>query len=254
LSDTLLYLAGVRYSRSVGKAADEEQRMYLQRAVRQALRLGLLVTLVVLALSACGGGDGEEQAEPRPLPEEEQTLRPGVYRSEEFAPSLSFRVGKGWSTSPPELSDHLQITRGHTMGGMGFANAQEVYKPTETGTPEVVKAPEDMVEWFQQHPYLRTSELEPVMVGGVEGEQCDLVLGDLPEDYLGVCGGECVPTLRFSDGSWLAFPKGAKARLIVLEDVKGETLVMGFASPTTEFAEHASEAQKVIDTVQWRGS
>jgi pimeloyl-ACP methyl ester carboxylesterase len=40
--------------------------MYPQRrTVKQALRLGLLVTLVVLALSACGGGgSGGEQAAP----------------------------------------------------------------------------------------------------------------------------------------------------------------------------------------------
>jgi hypothetical protein len=32
--------------------------MYLWRIVKWVLRLGLLVTLVILALSACGGGEG----------------------------------------------------------------------------------------------------------------------------------------------------------------------------------------------------
>jgi hypothetical protein len=86
--------------------------MYPQRTmVRQAFRLALLMILVLLALSACGGGGGQEQAKPRPLPEEEQALRPGEYRSEEFKPSLSFRVGEGWSSDPPEASDELQKKR-----------------------------------------------------------------------------------------------------------------------------------------------
>jgi hypothetical protein len=102
LSDVLLYLTGVSYSRSMGKAAAGEQPMY-HRMVWQTLRLGLLVTFVVVAVSACGGGGGQEQAnKPRPLPEEEKALRPDVYRSEEFKPSFSFRVGKGWTNSPPE--------------------------------------------------------------------------------------------------------------------------------------------------------
>ena len=65
--------------------------MYPLGMVKQALRLGLLATLVVLAVNACGGG--QEQADrPRPLPEDTQTLSPGEYRSEEFKPSLSFRA------------------------------------------------------------------------------------------------------------------------------------------------------------------
>ena len=38
--------------RAVGKVAEEEEQMYPQRMVRQALRLGLVVTLVALALGA----------------------------------------------------------------------------------------------------------------------------------------------------------------------------------------------------------
>src|SRR3712207_8615881 len=105
--------------------------------VGRVLSLGLLVVLVILALSTCGGG--EKKAKVRTLPEEPKALRPGTYRSEEFKPSLSFRVGKGWSSAPLEASDVLQIGRGQTAGltfpGLTFLNAQEVYKPTTTGKP-----------------------------------------------------------------------------------------------------------------------
>ncbi len=98
---------------------------------------------------------------------------------------------------------------------LGFVNPQEVYKPTKTGLPNVVEAPEDMVGWFQHHPYLQTSKPEPATIGGVKGEQFDVVVGDLPEDYRGVCGSDCVDISRFGDGSVLFHPRGSKARLIV---------------------------------------
>src|SRR3954465_2170234 len=102
--------------------------------VGRVISLGLLVVLVVLALSACGGD--EKKAKARPLPEDPKALRPGTYRSEEFKPSLSFHVGKGWSSSPLEASDFLAIARGQTAG-LNFNHGQEVYKPTKTGSANV---------------------------------------------------------------------------------------------------------------------
>ncbi len=223
-----------------------------RRTLRRALGLVMLAALVVVALAACGGT--EKEAKPRPLPEDEKALRPGEYRSEEFKPSLSFRVGEGWSTTAlPERSDALLITRGHEMGDLGFAKVQEVNKPTKTGSPYVVEAPEDLVGWFQEHPYLQTSKPEPVTVGGVKGERFDVVVGDLPADYLGECGSNCVDLFRIGNAGPVSLGEEDKVRFIVLEDVKGATVLMGFISPATKFDEHAREAQKVIDTVEWTG-
>jgi hypothetical protein len=231
--------------------------MYPHRLVSQALRLGLLVTVLVLALIACGGD--EKKAKARPLPEDPKTLRPGTYRSEEFKPSLSFRVGKGWSSSPLlEASDVLQIARGQTAV-ITFLNVQEVYKPTKTGGPNVVDAPEDMVGWLQQHPYLQTSKPEPVRVGGVKGLQFDVVVGDRPQYYIPICTSivgnpNCVDLFRLSTGAPILLVEGDKAGVIVLEDVGGETVTIGFVSPASEFGELGPEAQKVLDSVEWRGS
>jgi hypothetical protein len=224
--------------------------------VGRVLSLGLLVVLVVLALSACGGD--EKKAKARPLPEDPKALRPGTYRSEEFKPSLSFHVGKGWSSSSLEASDVLQITRGQTAD-LGFLNVQEVYKPTRTGKPNVVDAPEDMVGWLQQHPYLQTSEPEPVRVGGVKGVQFDVVVGDRPQTYIGTCTSmvgnpNCVDLFKSSTGLQIFLVEGDRAGVIVLKDLEGETVMIGFGSPASEFGEHAPEAQKVLDSVEWRGS
>jgi hypothetical protein len=223
--------------------------------VGRVLSLGLLVVVVVLALSACGGD--EKKAKARPLPEDPKALRPATYRSEEFKPSLSLHVGKGWSSSPLEAADVLEITRGQTAG-LNFTNVQEVYKPTKTGSANVVDAPSNIAGWLQQHPYLQTSNPEPVTVGGVKGVEVDVAVGDLPKGYNPTCSSivgqpNCVDLVRLSTGEPVFVVEGEKVRVIVLEDLEGETVTIGFFSPASEFEEFAPEAQKVIDTVKWRG-
>jgi hypothetical protein len=232
--------------------------MYPKRIVRHALGLALSMTLAGLMLSACGGGGQEQASKPRPLPEEPKALRPGTYRSEEFKPSLSFHVGKGWSSSSLEASDDLEITRGQTTG-LGFFNVQDVYKPTRTGSAIVVDAPKDMVGWLQQHPYLQTSKPEPVRVGGVKGLQFDVDVGVLPKGYNPTCSSlvgnpNCVDLFRLSTGATILLVEGDKASAMVLEDIEGETVTIGFVSRASEFGEVAPEAQKVLDSVEWRGS
>src|SRR5215203_4154448 len=221
--------------------------------VGRVLSLGLLVVVVVLALSACGGD--EKKAKARPLPEDPKALRPGTYRSEEFKPSLSFHVGKGWSSSPLEASDVLQIARGQTAG-LGFLNAQEAYKPTKTGGPNVVDAPKDMVGWLQQHPYLQTRTSHGRRS---QGPTVRRGRGDRPQNYIPVCtlivgNPNCVDLFKLSTGWPIFLFEGDKAGVIVLEDIGGETVTIGFSSPASEFGELAPEAQKVLDSIKWRGS
>jgi hypothetical protein len=226
--------------------------------VGRVLSLGLLVVVVVLALSACGGD--EKEAKPRPLPEDDKVLQPGEYRSEEFEPSLSFRVGDGWTNVPPESSEFLAIQRGGVvMGGVYFFRLKEVYEPARMGMPNVEEAPKDpkgWVAWGRHHPYLRTSEPKHVEVGGVEGERIDVVVGDLP-NYRGRCGTDCVDIGRVEGFPQLKIdvfvPEDEKARVTFL-DVEGETVTISITSPASEFEEFVPEAQKVLDSVEWRGS
>jgi hypothetical protein len=222
----------------------------------RVLSLGLLVVLVVLALSACGGD--EKKAKARPLPEDDKALQPGEYRSEEFEPSLSFRVGDGWTNVPPESSEFLAIQRG-VMGGVYFFRFKEVYEPARMGMPNVEEAPKDpkgWVAWGRHHPYLRTSEPEQVEVGGVKGLQVDVVVGDLP-NYRGRCGTDCVDIDRVEGYPQhkidVFMPEDEKARVTFL-DVEGETVTISIISPASEFEYFVPEGQKVLDSVEWRGS
>jgi hypothetical protein len=238
--------------------------MHHPALMRQALGQGLLVTLLVLALSACGGGGGgQEQAnKPRPLPEVEKALRPGgEYRTEEFKPSFSFRVSEGWAmeTDPPEGPNELEITWRRGTMNLFIMNVQEVYEPIRKGTPDPVDAPKDMVGWLEHHPYLRTVKQEPVTVGGVEGVQLDIVVEDPPKDYYGQCSSmfgitDCVDIFALQGFPFLAFEEGFKERVIVLEDVKGETVTIDFGAAEAKFDEFVPEGQKVVESIEWTRS
>ena len=139
--------------------------------IRLAFAVGVLVVMT-LALAGCGG-PSQEKAGARPLPKEPKGLQPGEYRSEKFEPPVSFRVGKGWSFGE-EASDFLLLDRSSSDGGFSFTRIEKVYKPVpeadKTSMPTLVKPPEDLVGWFQDHPYLKVEGLEPITVGGIKGQ------------------------------------------------------------------------------------
>ena len=218
------------------------------------LVVGLLVTLLVLALSACGGAGGQEQAKARPLPlyPTGKALHPGEYHSVKFKPPLSFNVGKGWSNTANQLSDYIELGQQGETGFITFANVKEVWKP---GTYDVVDAPKDLVGWLQQHPYLKTSKPQPVTLGGAKGEQLEVLVEELPKDYSGLCGPGCVDIAPLSNDEAAAyFREVNRRRVFVLEDVKGDTVMIWFAGAPDTFDKFAPKAQKVVDSVKWSGS
>src|SRR5215212_6849176 len=202
-----------------------------RRLLSAAPMLVAALVVVGLVLSACGGGgSAQEDAKARHLPEGSYpiALHPGEYRSNSFQPSLSFTVGKGWNNDRLETSDKLAISRGEEPSILIFRNVQEVYNYDKTGTsPEVVKAPKDMVGWFQHHPYLDTDKPEPATVGGAKGVQFDYVVS---EDF----PSEVITLFRYTDGSTADQGKTYKHRAIILESVKGKTVTIGIDSPTAE--------------------
>ena len=134
-----------------------------------------------------------------------------------------------------------------------FVNVDEVYKPSNM-TGETTPPPADLVGWFKQHPYLQTDKPEPVTVGGIKGEQIDVVVGDQAKDFPeGLCGFDCVPLSVLNIGDW-AIEEGNKDRLTVLEDAKGETVIIDFGSPAATFDEYWPKAEKVVESVKWKGS
>jgi hypothetical protein len=226
-------------------------------AFTRVLKLGLLTSFVVLALSACSGGGGGQRAEhkevkARAVPEYGD-LRPGKYVTDEFKPAFSFEVvDKGWVVGGAEERGILDLRQGVEGGVLSFVNEQEVFDPSKPRELDNVPAPENLVTWLQRHPYLETEQPQPTTIGGVKGMQLDAVVADdVPASE---CGDNCLGLFMVTpEIPWVAYEK-EKVRFIVLEDVGGERVTIAVEALAGDFEEFLPKAQKVIDTVKWEGS
>ena len=189
------------------------------------LKLVLLVAFVVLALSACGGGGGQpqqqqeaaEQRERNPQPQQQEAkarkfpdygeLAPGKYVADNFEPAFSFRVvGKGWVVREGSEPTLMEISQGVAGPILAFLRAEQVFNPKKVRELDSMPAPEDLVAWLQQHPYLQTDDPHPVDIGGVEGVRLDAVVSSVPPTE---CGGTCLAlfTVRNRAYDWGVFEK-----------------------------------------------
>jgi hypothetical protein len=223
--------------------------MYPKRMVLRILGLALLVTLIGLAVCACGEGA-------EPLSEEYGSLSPGTYVADKFQPELSFEVGKGWELSELQQKPFFEVLREY-QGGDYFVAISFNNPPSRVSDPrnpnKLVPAPKDWVSWYQEHPYLETSEPQPTSVGGVEGRRFATVASNLPEDYYSEdCLGMGVPLWPLLRGHhWCAEEEGFD-RTIVLDGVEDETVIINVWSNTEASSEKVlSEGKEVLDTVEW---
>jgi non-specific serine/threonine protein kinase len=60
--------------------------------------------------------------------------------------------------------------------------------------------------------------------------------------------------LLHRDQAAAIFREGNERKVFVLEDVKGDTVMIWFAGPPDTFDKFAPKAQKVVDSVQWAGT
>ena len=235
--------------------------MYPKRMVRQVLSAGML-TILILALTACGGGGLAQQEEANKvhhIPEDAQTyegepLPAGRYVTEEFKPAMSFTLGKGWTRGGPELPDVWDLRDiENDAFWVVFANAEEVWDPNGSDGLKMAPAPKDMVGWLQANPHLKTEEPKPTSVGGEKGVQFDAIV--TPPVEAPLCPG-CVgvPLFHYSDGERSYVENGEKIRFIVLEDVKGKTVTIFVETTPQAFEEFMPKVQKVVDSVKWGGS
>ena len=240
--------------------------MHRPALMRLVLGVGVL-TILMLAPTACGSGSSvvsssaqeEEANKVHHIPEDSQTyegkpLPAGRYVTEEFKPAMSFELEKGWIRGGIELRDAWDIRNKENDDlWLLFNVAEEVYDPNGSGEVKIAPAPEDMVVWLQENPYLKSEKPKPTSVGGEKGVQFDAIVTDAAEAP--ECP-ECIdlPLFHVSNGETSGAYKGEKLRFIVLEDVKGQTIITWIEAPASSFDEFMPKAQKVLDSVKWGGS
>jgi hypothetical protein len=178
------------------------------------------------------------------------------YFTDKFEPAFSFEaIGEGWGLDGPE-APHVVALQGRGFN-IDFQNIED-FLAFEPSGADKIPAPEDMVGWYQEHPYLDTEEPEPVSVGGIEGVYFDAVTTTLPEGYdASACEDPLKPTkkalslLSAPDGFVLCISPEDKVRIILLEGVKGEPVSIMVWSRAVDFEEVLPEAREVIDTLEW---
>lgn len=235
--------------------------------MKHALRLGVLVALITLVLSACdggaAGGSEHQQAKGRPLPKYAQASLPaGRYHTTEFEPSFSFRItGDDWrfegpsALGDPEHPAYLFIEK-VPEAEISFYNLTKlrgIYEPKGQNRPtpegsgglEPMPSPDGLVRWFQHHPYLKTSEPEPATVGGVKGVQFDVVCANLQKQDTQV------EIFALSTGGPSAVFYLKQEHFIVLKDVKDVPVVIQYSDLKDHFDKFVPVVKKVWQSVEW---
>lgn len=236
-------------------------------------RVGMLVAIALVlvsvgvvaavaltrGLSTGGGQDGSSAKdagaltlEGKKLPEV-GNLPPGKYVTDQFKPTMSFTLGGNdeWQIGA-QLPDILNITpvdfvvpqgKPDVPPNLSFVSPREVYKPFDpSGGEELSPAPEDMGAWIRNHPDLKIEKTEPVTVGGVSGIQFDVSTAVGDSDVL---------LFRVGGGNEFFLANGNENRIIVLQDVGGQTVVIIIDGTKAQFEGFLPEAQKVLDTARF---
>jgi hypothetical protein len=234
--------------------------MYRPASMKVAIGLGML-TILMLALTACGGSSAQEERANKvhTIPEDSQTyegepLPAGRYLTEDFKPAMSLTLSKVWTRGDTELRDAWDLRDIENLDfWLGFYSTEEVYVSNGSGGLKAVPAPEDMVSWLQDSPYLKTDKPKPTSVGGEEGMRIDVIVSGAPK--VPECPG-CVDLALFrqGNGETTGVEKGEKVRFIVLEDVKGQQVTILVETSPRSFKEFLAKSQKVIETVEWKGT
>jgi hypothetical protein len=216
--------------------------------------------LVVLTVNSCQGG-GPQQATARTIPQKGQ-LSAGTYFTQEFEPSFTFELGEGWHVWYPEEPYSVELAEGEGNGKqLAFYKVQDVFEPRQDDGEvyfEASPAPDDLIAWFQRHPYLDIGEAKPVHIGGVAGKRFSAEF-DVPNGYVDVTGGgcsaPCIPMFQLGGDLVIhALERGSQDEFVVLDDVEGKAVIIWVSAPPEEFDKFLPKVKEVLDTVEWKGA
>jgi hypothetical protein len=232
--------------------------------MKPTLRLGVLVALGLIMVSACGGGEPAQEEDKAPQVRKLQddyakAIPPGKYVTGEFKPTVTFTLNKGWR-DPFENPTNLSILAPERFcppcSHLDFWVVKRVLKVVSSSEAKPQAAPADMVSWLRNNPNLDTGKVQQTTVGGIKGVQFEAAPSHVPQQYLIACTDVCLPLFEDPDdaGRHFSLYEGDKARFIVLEDVEGKQVTIALHSQADKFDEFLPYAQEVLDSVKWEAS
>ncbi len=124
----------------------------------------------------------------------EEEREEGVLRPRRSKPRRVI-VGEGWVVREGSERTLVEMSQGVAGPILAFLSAEQVFNPSKVRELDSMPAPDDMVGWLEQHPYLRTDEPQAAAVGGVEGVRLDAVVASVPPTK---CGGIASPPSRWA--------------------------------------------------------
>jgi hypothetical protein len=251
-------------------------------------RMVAVVLAGVVALVAAGCGGDDEPAPARPIKQEAATttsgaggaaepealspgaLEPGSYRTVDFRPALSFRVGKDWGllgdaengiALAPKFDPATGPEKQLTFTAVRWVFDEPLLTDKERNAnreAHIRPAPRDVEAWLRANPYLKVGPSRPVRLGGVRGVRFDVSVKDPPgPTNCPQFGGphHCVYLFAITRGSGvepieLVEVGGAPSRYTLVE-VRGQPVLVGVSAPQDQFEEFVAEAGKVLETVRF---
>ena len=204
-------------------------------------------------------------AKTRPLPDlgippTPTNLTPGRYATDEFEPSVSFSVGKGWAINNPEKTDHFSIysrdfAKSDKESGavLTFVDVRAVFDPQRPTEDNIRSKPKDLLAWFQQHPRLNISKPAPTTIGGDSAMRFDASVSSLPKERLDECP-KCLPVFGLQYEEPVSILKEYKQRITLVEDLSGDSVAIILYAPPDQFDSYLPKAQEVLKTVEWKGA
>jgi hypothetical protein len=163
-------------------------------------------------------------------------IEAGTYTTRPFEPAFTFTVGDGW-TNDRLFADGGQISKGQA----GIVWASGVRSGQVDGTQaSIAPGAVGFLAHLAAYKGFTVSPPTPVTVGGLAGQQVDVVTNDVQ-----------APGIYFIEQDRMNLGPGEKARFIFVE--KDSTLVILIieAYEAAQFDTFLTDAQPVVDSIAW---
>jgi virginiamycin B lyase len=168
-----------------------------------------------------------------------QAVPPGTAQStfltEQFALPMSLRFSSEWHVLE-EFADLVTLKRNQEGWELGF-NLVTNARVADPASGERIPFPEDFAAWIQANPDFESDPPIEVTLGGIRGVQIDVTpVPATKKDFLflGATG-------------WNMLPAGERWRFILLDNVKGERLLVMLLASAEQFDVATQNAQAVLD-------